>query len=180
MMRRTSNFPSPDNYNPMYRTTVNKSPTWGFGTSKRPGLTAGKNCAPSMQTYNIPSKAVEGSAWHMGLKLEKGGAMGVKSVSPGPGTYNGNYRVQAASDPTYTLKGRYPAMKRLNVPGPGTYEKKLIDKKSAPSFGFGSSPQREGIRKTLSPGPGGYRIPSTIGALQPYTNAVPKDDMRYV
>ena len=61
MMRRTSNFPPANNYNPEFRATVNKGPVWGFGTAKRGGLTIGKSVAPSMQSYKIPSKAVEGS-----------------------------------------------------------------------------------------------------------------------
>ena len=101
----------------------------------------------------------------MGLKLEKHGSLVSKSISPGPGTYDGKYRSQVTSDPTYTLKGRYAPTKVLNVPGPGSYNRHLGDKKTAPSFGFGSSPQREAIKKTLSPGPGGYKIPSTVGAL---------------
>ena len=46
-----------------------------------------------MQTYNIPSKMVEGSKWFMGLKLEKHGALSQKSFKvPGPGTYDGDYK----------------------------------------------------------------------------------------
>ena len=116
----------------------------------------------------------------MGLKLANKGALVSKSISPGPGTYDGNYRAGVTADPNYTLKGRYKPVKMLNVPGPGTYEKGLSDKLKAPSYGFGSSPQREGIRKTLSPGPGGYRIPTTIAALPTHTGAGPKDEFKYV
>jgi hypothetical protein len=49
-----------------------------------------------MQTYNIPSKAVEGSRWVMGLKLENQGAIGAdskkKGREPGPGNYDGDYQ----------------------------------------------------------------------------------------
>jgi len=43
-----------------------------------------------MQTYNIPSKAVEGSRWVMGAKLANKGALSVDKTkqSPGPGNYN--------------------------------------------------------------------------------------------
>ena len=76
----------------------------------------------------------------MGLKLEKHGSLVSKSISPGPGTYDGNYKTTVTKDPNYTLKGRYAPTKVLNVPGPGTYSKTLTDKKTAPSYGFGSSP----------------------------------------
>jgi len=40
--------------------------------------------------------------------------------------------------------------------------------KSAPKFGFGTIAQRDPIKKTLSPGPGGYHIPCTIAELPAY------------
>lgn len=93
-----------------------------------------------MQSYNLPSKAVEGSKWFMGLKLEKHGALSAKSLAPGPGTYDGDYRASLLSMPKYSMKGKYNDAKRLNVPGPGTYKASLTDKKEAPKYGFGSSP----------------------------------------
>ena len=75
------------------------------------------------------------------------------------------------------MKGRYNEAKRLNVPGPGTYKSSLSDKKEAPKYGFGSSPQREPIKKTLSPGPGGYNIPCTIAEMPAY--AMPGRDSKY-
>jgi len=30
------------------------------------------------------------------------------------------------------MKGRYKPQKKLDVPGPGTYDKSMMDKKSAP------------------------------------------------
>lgn len=30
------------------------------------------------------------------------------------------------------MKGRYKELKKLNVPGPGTYDKNMSDKKAAP------------------------------------------------
>lgn len=40
------------------------------------------------------------------------------------------------------MKGRYKPQKKLDVPGPGTYDKNLKDKRSAPQYGFGTSAQR--------------------------------------
>lgn len=89
IMRRTCNYPPPGGYDPIFESAKNKNPLWRFGSSKRGGLTDGKNCAPSMQSYNIPSKVVEGSKWSMGLKLEKRGAISAegKKFVPGPGEY---------------------------------------------------------------------------------------------
>lgn len=69
-MRRVFNNPAPDAYDPRYKAGVNKDPIWAFGSSQRTGLQAGKTVSPGCQTYDIRSKAVEGSRWSMGLKLD--------------------------------------------------------------------------------------------------------------
>jgi|TARA_B110000285_G_C14887065_1_gene496712 hypothetical protein len=66
------------------------------------------------------------------------------------------------------------------VPGPGTYDKSMTDKKSAPKFGFGSSPQREPIKKTLSAGPGAYHIPVKLAETPAYALPNRKDDVKYI
>lgn len=94
-MRRTCNFPPPDSYDPVYQSVKQKEPTWVFGSSKRKGLKDGENCSPSMQTYNIPQRAVEGSQWIMGLKLDNQGVIGQNAkqkVTPGAGTYDPDYK----------------------------------------------------------------------------------------
>lgn len=95
-----------------------------------------------MQTYNIPSRAVEGSTWVMGEKLEKTSAISPekKKFIPGPGTYEPDYKADKTKMPSYSMKGRHDDLKRLVVPGPGAYEISLVDKKVSPKFGFGSSP----------------------------------------
>lgn len=69
-MRRTCAFPPPGTYSPDYRAATAGRPKWGFGSAKRPGLNVGKSDAPSMQTYNIPSRTVENCQFSMGLKLD--------------------------------------------------------------------------------------------------------------
>ncbi len=54
------------------------------------------------------------------------------------------------------------------MPGPGTYQSSLVDKRAAPKYGFGSSAQREPIKKSASPGPGNYRIPCSIADVPVY------------
>lgn len=75
-MRRTCNFPPMNAYNPDYRKTQTSLPRWGFGSSMRGGLVEGKVVSPGMQTYNLPSKVVEGNQWSMGLKLSQSCAIG--------------------------------------------------------------------------------------------------------
>lgn len=129
-MRRTCNWPPPNSYDPNFRVSQDMKPTWGFGTSKRGNLTSGKNCAPSMQTYNLPSKVVEHSSWSMGLKLENRSSIGSIKTKfvPGPGTYQPDFAKSIKKNPEFSMKGRYKTAKRLDVPGPGTYDKSLKDK----------------------------------------------------
>lgn len=180
VMRRTCNYPPPDSYNPVYQSTKEKSPNWGFGSSKRGQLTNGKVVSPSMQTYNIPSRAVEGSKWVMGAKLQGSMSVDKAKFAPGPGNYDPDFKKSVHQMPSFSMKGRYKDSKKLDVPGPGTYQKSLVDKKSAPSFGFGSSQQREPIRNTLSPGPGGYKIPTMIGDVPGYAMPNRKDEFKYI
>ena len=110
--------------------------------------------------------AIEGSKWNFGLKLDNQGAMsGGKGNVPAPGAYNPNYRASVRADPQFSMKGRHKTQKSLDVPGPGTYQSNLADKAAAPSYGFGTGAQLSALARTLSPGPGAYRIPSTVGNL---------------
>ncbi len=83
-----------------------------------------------MQSYNIPSKAIEGSKWIMGLKLENQAAISSKPKMyvPGPGNYNPEFKFAENAMPSYSMKGRYHDQKKLVVPGPGTYQKNMNDK----------------------------------------------------
>ena len=63
-----------------------------FGSSSRKKLTDGENCSPGMQTYKLPSKAIEGSKWVMGAKLGSSFVNGGVKNSPGPGGYDPDYK----------------------------------------------------------------------------------------
>ena len=65
---------------------MRSSPNWGFGSGKRPDLSApqsSKELGPG--AYEIKPRAIEGSQYSMGIinyKIQKYG-----SISPGPGAY---------------------------------------------------------------------------------------------
>ena len=62
------------------------------------------------------------------------------------------------------------------VPGPGNYETTLKTKRDAPRYGFGSS-TRDGLKTKLNvPGPGSYRLKSTIGDVPDYANTARTDE----
>jgi hypothetical protein len=57
---------------------------------------------------------------------------------------------------------RVEMMNSNNSPGPGNYKISLIDRHSAPKFGFGSG-IRDGGRDHKFPGPGQYTTPGNVG-----------------
>lgn len=183
MMRQTQNIPAPTAYNPDYSATKSSEPRWGFGTGKRKPLTDGKVCSPSMQSYNIPSKAIEGRQQHMGVKLSYGGTMSTKaSEVPGPGAYDPQFKAAMPELPKFSIKGRYAERKRDQIPAPGTYEAKFVDKQSAPAFGFGSSPQRvplSGVKGEV-PGPGAYKLPAHVSAKNSYITSSLNEKFQFV
>ena len=106
--------------------------------------------------------------------MDKHGALAVKKAwVPGAGTYKpyDTFSSMNTGNPKFSIQGRYPSQKMLNVPGPGTYTdiRPKTASKAAPAYGFGSSPQRVPHKKAVAPGPGAYRVPSTVGALPSYT-----------
>ncbi len=72
----------------------------------------------------------------MGLKLSNSCAIGADNEKqkhlPGPGAYQPKFATTQKQKPLFSMKGRYKPQKKLDVPGPGTYDKSMMDKKSAP------------------------------------------------
>lgn len=59
-----------------------------------------------------------------------------------------------------------------NVPGPGSYTNKgEVLQKSPPKYGFGSSSREQIPSKNVTPGPGSYKLNSTVSDVQNYTGA---------
>ena len=145
-------------------------------------MVVGKNVSPSCQTYNIPSRAVEGAKWIMGVKLDRQGALGAPGGQhvPGPGNYDPDYKSVQPTLPKFSIKGRYPDARRMEVPGPGTYQKGFGDKLASPSFGFGRGPQRTPLVRSGVPGPGAYRVPVSIGNVLSYALPVKDEQFKYV
>lgn len=91
-------------------------------------------------------------------------------MAPGPGAYEPNFNAQAPELPKYSIKGRYQPRKRDQIPAPGAYEMNHNTKLTAPSFGFGSSPQRGPLSGKAQdvPGPGNYKIPVQVATKNSY------------
>lgn len=94
MRARVSNYPPPGAYNANYNSSKSKDAEWKFGTGPRSKL-AGNSFTPGPQAYKLTSKAVEGSKFSLGLKLESTSTIGTAVAqtrgNPGPGGYSGDY-----------------------------------------------------------------------------------------
>ena len=66
-------------------------------------------------------------------------------------------------------------------PGPGGYNVALQGKKQAPSYGFGSSTSETGKKMNMQvPGPGAYRLKSSIGDVPDYAIPGRTDLQKYI
>ena len=67
------------------------------------------------------------------------------------------------------------------APGPGGYDIGVKTKKSAPNYGFGSSTRATGTKTKLNvPGPGAYKLRSSIGDVPDYAMPNRSNDSKYV
>lgn len=101
---------------------------------------------------------------------------------PGAGAYDPSPDKVQRSLPSYSIKqklGSSLESSTAKVPGPGNYEIHLKNKKDAPKFGFGSS-TRGALKKLDVPGPGAYKINTTVGDVPTYAMPGRKDEHKYV
>ena len=67
------------------------------------------------------------------------------------------------------------------APGPGNYPINMGTKKTAPSFGFGSSTRETGMKSKMNvPGPGAYKLRSSVGDVPSYAMPGRDEASKYV
>ncbi|CDW91133.1 UNKNOWN [Stylonychia lemnae] len=101
--------PDPGQYNPSVSFTKITSTAWGFGTQQRPLVLNKSNSIPGPDLYEIPSKAIEGPKFVIGIRPNTS-KNAIKEKNPGPGIGKSN-RADIAN-----LKEKF------NNPGPGQYQ----------------------------------------------------------
>ena len=115
---------------------------WSFGSSKRSQPKATFMSTPAPTKYSLPSKAIEGPKFHMGLKLDNmssiGQAVNQKRGNPGP-HYDPNLNAVKKKLPAFTMAVRTTTQNKKVVPAPGAYNTISYSKKKAPAFSFGSA-----------------------------------------
>lgn len=117
---------------------------------------------PGANAYTINGKVgKEGPKFHIGLKFPDK----KPESSPGP-QYKPNYDTIKPKMPAYTLRFKNMKFKEtLQVPGPGQYDSSKLTTR-APVCIIGKASQRDlghSPEKQRSPGPGEYKLPTSIG-----------------
>lgn len=155
---------------------------WCFGKAQRGNIAAG-SLSPGPGAYATRPKAfdVERPRFHMG---EKAKDLRPATNVPGTGHYEPSARITKKSPPAFSMKVKLASSLTSVtgfVPGPGNYQVRMANKRSAPQYGFGSSTRETGKgRKLLVPGPGAYMLRSTIGDLPAHAMPNRGDEHKYV
>lgn len=177
-------LPAPSAYNPNASTTQRSGAKWAFGSETRKGPIelAKKNMVPGPGNYNIKPVAfdTEKPRFFVGEKLKA-----AKDVTntPGVGSYDPSPERTKKTLPSYSMKQKLGSVlvdEKNTVPGAGTYETNLNNKTTAPKFGFGSSTRNSKNAKAYVPGPGTYRIPTSIGDVPAFAMPNRPQEFKYV
>lgn len=170
--------PGPDTYTSGGMDSRKKSsPSFGFGSSKRPAL-AQTGFTPGPGNYGHQPKILEKNAYYMGSKLKDR----EKDKTPGPGNYNPDHKLSKAGA-TFCKIGssqRKTGNKHQEmVPGPGTYKYYNPGLDKGPNVKIGS--EKRGKKVTSdTPGPGAYKIPVKIIDVPRYLIPNPEEKYKFV
>ena len=170
MLELTSNrfVPGPGQYNPK-EVRINRSV--GFGNPpdekikekhKNRHYTPGPGAYRTRDDFGVGAKAV--SILGRNEKEPKDKIF----FSPGPGAYDSD-KFNRTAGPSFSIKGAVSAdpimREKMKVPASSSYNPKdEFVRKSIPSINFGPRPPKPPKRSTKldGPGPGSYKIPSTL------------------
>lgn len=140
-------------------------------------MTGSLSPGPGAYTTKPVAFELEKPRFYMGEK-----AKGLKPTTnvPGSGEYNPMHTATKKQASSFSMKiklGSSLASSTGFVPGPGKYGVSMTNKKDAPKYGFGSSTRDNTSAKRLNvPGPGSYKLKSTIGDVPDYALPNRSDD----
>lgn len=169
-----------------FDTGKKRAASWGFGSAATGrggargdsvGAVARPSSAPgpgqySHEGYRMTRSGTPSFGFGSSQRESKGysNSSAEAYCSPGPGQYNGNYRVTRNAHPSYTSAPRRPmSAGNEQTPGPGSYQSARAarpDAPAAPKWKFGSS-ERAKTADSVAPGPGNYNYNATMGRGSP-------------
>lgn len=139
---KINNFPGPGEYNP------NEMKRIKFSISRAKRLSEYFTDSPGPGSYTI-SPIKEGPSYKIS-KLDR--LNNTTSTIPGPGAYD---ILPQLTSPSFSMTGRNKSLKEKQLPGPGTYNPKIIEKKiNIPISKSAKMP----FKPKEIPGPGAYNL----------------------
>lgn len=160
-----------------------KGPTWKFGT----GSKTDKNPYdgnPGPGNYNVVKSLGDNAPkYSLTSKNYYSGGSSAKNLVPGPGQYTVENSKQAQSKPptwkmgTASRDDNLKKVVREGFPGPGNYENIRGD--SNPKFSFGKDKR---IKSAYSdgPGPGQYRVPTSVFNVPTFVQGTWDKSLKFV
>ena len=104
-------------------------------------------------------------------------------VRPGPGSHDPNMSQTKYGSPAFSIKAKLGSSMRgaTLAPGPGNYPPTVVNKRTSPRYGFGSSTRDTGKKMNLNvPGPGAYKLNNTVGSVPDYAIPNRTQEQKYV
>ena len=173
--------PSPSAYDLKGHLIGNNSSKWAFGSEVRKGMNS-KSLSPGPGAYTTKSMSfdIEKPRFFMGEKIKP--LKGTTNV-PGPQQYDPKHGTVKRQLPSFSMKAKLGSSFTTGTigPGPSGYQVEYKGKKQAPSYGFGSSTRDTGNKMKMQvPGPGAYRLKSSIGDVPDYAIPGRTDQQKYI
>lgn len=176
--------PGPGNYDQNNNILKQHAPTWKFGSSTRGNFQSTSNKVPGPGNYNILNKTgSEAPKYSLTARNYYGGGSANKAYVPGPGQYtNESNNTTNFKSPTWkigssTREDSLNKIKKEAIPGPGNYSN--ISEEKGPKYSFGKE-QRVKSATSETPGPGNYKVPTSIFNVPTFTQGAWDKNYKFV
>jgi hypothetical protein len=137
----------PGHYDPVYSTTIEKSPSYKVGTSKRNLSMASTLNGPGPANYS-PKSQDQSFIHHFGNSAR---SVSYDNKLPGPGAYEVR---PISNNISFSMAPRRSSQIFEKTPGPGSYSSNSTF--YAPNYSLSRSPRKPIVDDNHLPGPGSY------------------------
>lgn len=137
----------PGRYDPNYSTTLEKTPSYKLGTSRRNLSMASSNIVPGPGNYT-PKIGDDSFVHHFGNSAR---SVSYDNKLPGPGTYD----IHSSHNPvSFSMAPRRSSLSSFTTPGPGAYS--TSNHFYGPNYSLSKSQRKPIADDNHIPGPGSY------------------------